>query len=153
MHTFDRNRKTVAWVKKIHESYFGQGRQAFSLSIIYANDMNFSDIHKLAVQKEQPFVVVPRFHTATASLPPSRSFLEVKGMPVTAVYQEKKDLVVRGFEANGKTEILKIGGGEIKNAESCDFCFTAPVVETNPENICLSPWEIKTVRLQSFFDE
>jgi hypothetical protein len=153
MHSFDRNKKTVSWVKKMHESCFGQGRQAFSLSVVYAHDMDSSDLHKLALQREQPFIKVPRFHTAEGLLPPSRSFLELEGMPVTAVYQEEKDLIIRGFEADGRTGLIKISGEEIKNAESCDLCLNTLAIEPNPENIRLSPWEIKTVKLQGFFDE
>ena len=119
----------------------------------YAKDMSFADLHKLAMQREQPFITVPRFHTAKGTLPLSKSFLDVEGMPVTAVYQEKDDIIIRGFESDGEKGSIKITGEGMKSSESCDLRLNIQEKNTDPVYIHISPWEIKTVRLKGFFDE
>lgn len=152
-HSMDRSKKDVSWVKMMDESCFGQGKQSFSFGIVYAKDMSYSDLHKLAIEREQPFITTPRFHTANGSLPLSKSLLEVEGMPVTAIYQEKDDVIIRGFESNGKKGSVKIKGEGINKPDSCDLCLNVMEESINPENIGLKPWEIKTIRLKGFFDE
>jgi hypothetical protein len=64
-------------------------------------------------------------------------------MSVTALYPEKDDIIVRGFEADGKSGQVHIEYPGLKKIIPCDLCLN-PLPE---KDLSLSAYEIKTLRL------
>jgi hypothetical protein len=109
LRSMDKGKRNVPWVLKTGEGYFGKGKHSFSMRFVCAGDMKDSDMHRLAIEREQPMVVVPRYGVSGGTGQRRRSFMNIGGIVVTAVYAVGDDMVVRGFEADGKETGDSIG--------------------------------------------